>query len=533
MAGYMRHQNESVLAMQNAQTNAARNGAFRQPTYTQAAPVFQQQAPMRQPTPARASVTQSQTRNQSTQRNDAQPQRVMEDIDSSYGLQGKITEMLTRSKRPDASVAQSTGQTVSRRNGARRMDTHRTAPRSSVAAIGSGVRHQAPTTSRWAEHDEVTIDSWVESDDDNIELAAMEVPAPRSTPAPRRRKKAAKPRVSSHARPVTQRTAARDGTRSPSRQVSVLRDWETQNSIQDDDLGSGSPLADGNDDSSFAPEPDDRVRDDARRARRQMESELDELDDDLDFGLESELDRDRTDEEDELDALDREIDRELEEDDEDESIRRREKSCDEFRTALLSTNIRDISLDISPPASERRFELAQISRTWMDPSGNILGTGTMVDLRRGYVILETGQKIAYARLSEADWAAISEAWLLPTTCSIGSQGTTARNWIPQTVHWKSSGLCHKPLFFENIQLERYGHSHGPFLQPVHSTFHFFKSLVLVPYQNAITPANECQYTLGFYRPGNCAPWLKDDALPITPGAIARQALFVTGAAFIP
>ena len=532
MASYMRQQNESVLAMQNAQTNAARNGAFRQPTYAYpapASPAFRQQAPVRQPTPARASVTQTRQPSQPTQRNNAQPQRVMPDIDSSYGLQGKITEMLTRSHNSDESVGQSTPKNVARRNAGRRTAAHRPAPRSSVAAIGSGIR-QPTTTSRWADETEVIVDSWVESDTENIELTAMEVPARRTAPAPQtaavqkqRRKTSAKPRVSAHARPVSHRTAARDDSRTPSRQVSVLTDWENQNRIQDDDTGSGSPFAD----------QDDRLREDARRARDEMEAELNGLDDDIDFELDTDLDEDRTDAADDLDALDREIDRELDAEGDDDTPRQVEKSCDEFRSALLSTNIRDIALDISPPASERRFELAQISRTWMDPSGNILGTGTMVDMRRGYVILDTGQKIAYARLSEADWAAISDAWLLPTTCSIGNQGTTVRNWVPQTVQWKASGLCHKPLFFENIQLERYGHSRGPFIQPVHSTFHFFKSLVLVPYQSAITPANECQYTLGFYRPGNCAPWLKDDALPITREAIARQALFVTGAAFIP
>ena len=173
-----------------------------------------------------------------------------------------------------------------------------------------------------------------------------------------------------------------------------------------------------------------------------------------------------------------------------------------------------------------------MGRTWTDRSGNIIATGAMSDLRRGYVILDSGQKIAYARLSEADWAAVSEFWRLPTTCSVGDRGSVHRNWVPQTFTWSASNLCHKPLYFENRQLERYGHSHGPFTQPVQSAAHFFVSFFTLPYQMSINPANECQYALGYYRPGNCAPWLKDP-VPLSLDGARRQALFVTGMSFIP
>jgi hypothetical protein len=156
----------------------------------------------------------------------------------------------------------------------------------------------------------------------------------------------------------------------------------------------------------------------------------------------------------------------------------------------------------------------------------------MVDLRRGYVILASGQKIPYGKLSEPDLAAVSDYWLLPTVCGIGNRGSAYRSWAPQAVAWKASGLCHKPLYFENIQLERYGHSRGPVMQPIHSTVHFFRSLVTLPYQTSVNPANECQYALGFYRPGNCAPWLVDP-FSITEKGLKRQALFIAGAAFIP
>ena len=280
------------------------------------------------------------------------------------------------------------------------------------------------------------------------------------------------------------------------------------------------------------------------RANRQIEKiddfdPLNDANDELD-DLEDSLDRD-----DDLDDLDRDIDAELErlrdqsdddesDDEDDDSVSTPPvKSCETFRNQLLGGSIRDIPLDISPPASSLPGSTFASSRSWTDGNGNVIATGAMQDLRRGYVILDSGQKISYARLSEVDLAAVSEFWRLPTVCSVGNGGgSIQRNWIPQTFTWTASNLCHKPLFFENVQLERYGHSHGPFAQPVHSVAHFFVSLVSVTYQNAITPANECQYALGYYRPGNCAPWLKDP-IPISLDGARRQALVATGLSFIP
>lgn len=253
---------------------------------------------------------------------------------------------------------------------------------------------------------------------------------------------------------------------------------------------------------------DDSNRDRARDARSRADSDMDALEDE-DIDLSDDFD----DEDDEPPVLD-------------------ERDCDEFRALLLDKSIRDISLDISPPSSAQLQEMDSLNRSWTDTSGNIIATGTMIDLRRGYVILDSGQKLPYAKLAEADWAAIANYWQLPSTCSIGQRGSLQRNWVPQSVTWHASSLCHKPLYFENRQLERYGHSRGPFMQPVQSTLHFFGSVFFLPYNTAINPPNECQYSLGFYRPGNCAPWLVDP-IPFSRAGIRRQALVATGLAFIP
>ena len=210
-------------------------------------------------------------------------------------------------------------------------------------------------------------------------------------------------------------------------------------------------------------------------------------------------------------------------------------TCDQHRSNLLGRSIRDISLDISPRASRIRDQYIAISRSWTDRLGNVIATGAMADLRRGYVIIDGingRQKIPYSKLSDADWAAVSDYWQIPELCSIGDNRLPQRHWVPQSFTWTASSLCHKPLYFENQQLERYGHTHGPILQPIHSTAHFFVSLATLPYATAIHPPNECRYALGYYRPGNCAPWLKNP-IPISLDGLRRQAAVTTGLSFIP
>ncbi len=78
-----------------------------------------------------------------------------------------------------------------------------------------------------------------------------------------------------------------------------------------------------------------------------------------------------------------------------------------------------------------------------------------------------------------------------------------RCWPQVTYMWKASALCHKPLYFEEEALERYGHSCTPCLQPFVSGAHFFLTIPVLPYCMGITPPNECMYALGHYRPGSC------------------------------
>ena len=94
----------------------------------------------------------------------------------------------------------------------------------------------------------------------------------------------------------------------------------------------------------------------------------------------------------------------------------------------------------------------------------------------------------------------------PCECPLTGE-FAGRNWECSTFTWKASLAVHKPLYFEEVALERYGHSLNPLIGPLWSGAHFFLTIPTLPYQMSLAPINECQYILGYYRPGNCAPWL--------------------------
>jgi len=81
----------------------------------------------------------------------------------------------------------------------------------------------------------------------------------------------------------------------------------------------------------------------------------------------------------------------------------------------------------------------------------------------------------------------------------------ARPWAFQCFHWVAPGSNHKPLYFEEVNLERHGYSYGRILQPYVSGAHFFGTVAILPYKMALDRPCEPIYTLGHYRPGSCAP----------------------------
>ena len=97
----------------------------------------------------------------------------------------------------------------------------------------------------------------------------------------------------------------------------------------------------------------------------------------------------------------------------------------------------------------------------------------------------------------------------PNECTLGDEPFAGRNFQPICYSWAAPGLAINPLYFEEPALERYGHSCCPLIQPVISAGHFVLTVPALPWLMAIDPPNECQYVLGYYRPGECAPYVLD------------------------
>jgi hypothetical protein len=115
----------------------------------------------------------------------------------------------------------------------------------------------------------------------------------------------------------------------------------------------------------------------------------------------------------------------------------------------------------------------------------------------------------------------------PYECELTRDQMDPRVWPQITYTWKASALCSKPLYFEQVGLERYGHSWPRCTQPLISGAHFFGTVAILPYKMGLETPNECIYALGHYRPGSCAPYYIP-AVPFTWRAAAYQTGVITG-----
>ncbi len=103
----------------------------------------------------------------------------------------------------------------------------------------------------------------------------------------------------------------------------------------------------------------------------------------------------------------------------------------------------------------------------------------------------------------------------------------ARQSSPAVLQWAPTNLYHYPLYFEDPSLERYGHTYHPVVQPFASAGRFATQLVGLPYQMTLHPVHSREYTLGYYRPGECAP-KKHYQIPFNEEAAIMQAAAMAG-----
>lgn len=95
------------------------------------------------------------------------------------------------------------------------------------------------------------------------------------------------------------------------------------------------------------------------------------------------------------------------------------------------------------------------------------------------------------------------------------------------LQWEPTNLWYYPLYFEDVGLERYGHTHKPWVQPFVSTGKFFGQVVGMPYKMTLDSPHCPQYALGYYQPGEWAP-KKKYQIPWNEEAAATQFLWMTG-----
>ncbi|QDT54897.1 hypothetical protein Pan44_29360 [Caulifigura coniformis] len=98
--------------------------------------------------------------------------------------------------------------------------------------------------------------------------------------------------------------------------------------------------------------------------------------------------------------------------------------------------------------------------------------------------------------------------------------------------WCASNLYHNPLYFEDVQAERYGQVKcNDFVQPFYSVGKFGVQLIGLPYQMALDNPHDRRYALGYYRPGDCAPRLHY-RVPLNARAAAASVPTYAGAVFL-
>jgi len=106
---------------------------------------------------------------------------------------------------------------------------------------------------------------------------------------------------------------------------------------------------------------------------------------------------------------------------------------------------------------------------------------------------------------------------------------TNRPWPLYEFWWEAPAVGHRPLYFEEVNLERYGYSHGV-IQPLLSGAHFFGKIPALPYMMTAESPCDYVYTLGHYRPGSYAPHHIHHP-PLSLRAAAVEAAAVTGLIF--
>lgn len=101
---------------------------------------------------------------------------------------------------------------------------------------------------------------------------------------------------------------------------------------------------------------------------------------------------------------------------------------------------------------------------------------------------------------------------------------------PKTVSWVPPALAHKPVYFEEVGVERYGQTRSPALQPVISGGKFLADAVTLPYKMGVDSPERVAYDVGLPRPGSPTSGVRE-SLPFSMKGMLYQGAASTGAVF--
>ncbi|MBW3595732.1 MAG: hypothetical protein KY475_00490 [Planctomycetes bacterium] len=102
------------------------------------------------------------------------------------------------------------------------------------------------------------------------------------------------------------------------------------------------------------------------------------------------------------------------------------------------------------------------------------------------------------------------------------------NWVEHTRFPEAAGYCHRPLYFEELNLERYGNSLG-LAQPAVSAAQFYGTVLALPYMATVERPWICYAPEPWYPPpGVAAPWQPPKRYPLRLDSAAVEAATVTG-----
>jgi hypothetical protein len=119
----------------------------------------------------------------------------------------------------------------------------------------------------------------------------------------------------------------------------------------------------------------------------------------------------------------------------------------------------------------------------------------------------------------------------PEEVRLGSDPYLGRAFPGLCYNWVASDLYHYPLYFQDVALERYGHTRPYYIQPFVSVPKFMLQGVFLPYQGVLYPPCKKQYALGHYRPGDCVPY-KYYPVPLSAKAAVVEAAAVAGGLYL-